>query len=128
MQAQHCRHPIRHPMSGFVKLFLAVALLALAWGIFGPRSPGGSRSRKDVATDDIVGFKEALERFRVDCGRYPTTSEGLAALVVPPLAMRGSPIWRGPYLDQITKETPGVILTFTGTQECITRMFTISLQ
>jgi len=36
--------------------------------------------------------------FQVDCGRYPTSEEGLAALLNrPPAIQEGH--WRGPYLD-----------------------------
>ena len=38
-------------------------------------------------------FKNALEMFRFDVGRYPTTEEGLSALVRNPGILQ----WRGPY-------------------------------
>lgn len=46
-----------------------------------------------------TGVKTAIGVYRIDMGDYPTTAEGLQALVTPPA---GSPVvanWRGPYLD-----------------------------
>ena len=46
------------------------------------------------------GFKSALGQFEVDCGRYPSTAEGLAALITRPTnTMTGR--WQGPYLEKI---------------------------
>jgi type II secretion system protein G len=59
-----------------------------------------------LATIDIakacVGSRgpigKALEAFRLDMGRYPTTSEGLEALFISPT--EGNKKWKGPYLDR----------------------------
>ncbi len=42
-------------------------------------------------------LKTPLTRYRIDLGDYPSTSEGLAALVVSPT--NAADKWRGPYLD-----------------------------
>ncbi len=52
-----------------------------------------SRSPERSAQITMNEFKGALETFRFDIGRYPTTEEGLSALVRNP----GIPQWRGPY-------------------------------
>ena len=41
-------------------------------------------------------LRGALQAYRLDIGRYPTTSEGIAALMHPP--PQASAFWRGPYL------------------------------
>ncbi len=46
----------------------------------------------------------ALERFRLDVGRYPSTAEGLAALLQAPAAATG---WGGPYLDRLSLDPWG---------------------
>jgi len=51
------------------------------------------------ARADIGGFKAALAQFKIGCGRYPTTEEGLAALIERPSAIPAAS-WRGPYLDR----------------------------
>jgi Type II secretion system (T2SS), protein G len=43
----------------------------------------------------LTKIKPALDAFEIDCGRYPTTTEGLLALVNNPGALP----WRGPYWD-----------------------------
>ena len=44
------------------------------------------------------GIKTALEIFKDDCGRYPTTAEGWKILIEPP-TYDSLKNWRGPYLD-----------------------------
>lgn len=45
------------------------------------------------------GLVAPLNKFKLDIGRYPTSDEGLSALVAPPLNVSGK--WKGPYLDEI---------------------------
>jgi len=55
-----------------------------------------------------LGFTKldlALDSFEVDNGRYPTESEGLSVLVVPPVDE--SLHWRGPYLKQLPTDQWG---------------------
>ena len=52
-------------------------------------------SQTEAAKLQIVDFVTALDIFRLDVRRYPSTSEGLQALIVQPVdATR----WHGPYL------------------------------
>ena len=58
--------------------------------------------RPPTATDYIIAqLRPAVNAFKVDCGRLPTTSEGLAALLSNP----GLATWRGPYLASATVPT-----------------------
>ena len=59
-------------------------------------SPNAEKARRSAALADIANIKTALSIFEVDVGRYPTTEEGLAALLKAPQALSGE--WRGPYL------------------------------
>lgn len=56
------------------------------------------RSRAGIAKLQLDQLEGALGLFRFEVGRYPTTSEGLDALVRNP----GVPDWAGPYLDKMT--------------------------
>src|ERR1035438_5747982 len=47
-------------------------------------------TRQGVRSGDVM---EALSRFEADCGRFPSTGEGLSALIRDP----GAPGWKGPY-------------------------------
>ena len=50
-----------------------------------------------IFVDDTMNAP--LFRFRIDNGRYPTSEEGLAALIEAPSVLKSS--WKGPYLEQI---------------------------
>jgi type II secretion system protein G len=48
-----------------------------------------------VTRAHVASYETALNEFALDAGRYPTTAEGLAALVQQPPGLRG---WKGPYV------------------------------
>jgi len=58
----------------------------------------GAKSLPAAARTQIIVLEGALEAFRMDHGRYPTTDEGLAALVEPPQALKGTKYPAGGYL------------------------------
>jgi len=75
---------------------LALSFFLIISGVAYGRS---DRARLTVARVDIVGIKTAFDAFAIDCGRYPTTSEGFAALSNCPTNISPNR-WRGPYLDR----------------------------
>lgn len=81
-----------------LELLVVVVILGLLAAYVGPRffSQIG-RSETAVAKSQITAFERALDAYRVDMGQYPTTGEGLAALVRNP---GGSKRWQGPYLQK----------------------------
>ena len=54
-------------------------------------------AKKGQAKTQIGEFEGALDLFRLDAGRYPTTEEGLEALRTRPQGLRN---WDGPYLKK----------------------------
>ena len=62
--------------------------------------------RPHAALTDIANLKVALNAFEVDCGRFPTTAEGLAPLIARPTNIPEAK-WRGPYLEDIPKDPWG---------------------
>ena len=84
--------------SGFtlIELLVVLAIIGLLAGLVGPqvmKHLGGAKTKATkVQIEDLAG---ALDMYRMDNGRYPTTSEGLNALVEKPSSARG---WNGPYL------------------------------
>jgi general secretion pathway protein G len=90
----------RDARGGFtlIELLVVLVILSLVMGLVGPRvlSYLGS-SREKAAKLQIESFAAALDLFYLDNGRYPTTSEGLSALVKRPGA---ADRWSGPYLQQ----------------------------
>lgn len=80
-----------------IELLLVVVILAILATIVVPRFTGRSpQARKAAAQASISNMKVALNSFEVDCGRYPTSQEGLAALLEQPNGVNG---WSGPYLE-----------------------------
>jgi general secretion pathway protein G len=79
-----------------VELLVVLTIISLILGLVGPRVLGYlGESRVKAAKLQIENFGSALDLFSVDAGRYPTTSEGLEALVQRPPTVQA---WNGPYL------------------------------
>ncbi|MFZ6049095.1 type II secretion system major pseudopilin GspG [Pseudomonas sp. CR3202] len=93
----------RRTIHGFTLLELLVVLvvLGLLAGIVAPKYFNQlGRSETKVARAQIEGLVKALDIYRLEVGRYPSTEQGLTALVSAP---SDEPRWAGPYLQ---KEVP----------------------
>lgn len=80
-----------------IELLVVLAILGLLAGLVGPRvlaQLGGAKSK--TAALQISDVDKSLELLKLDVGRFPTTEEGLAALVTRPASMAAG--WSGPYL------------------------------
>jgi general secretion pathway protein G len=93
------RRPTRvHSEGGFtlVEMLVVIAIIGLVMGLVGPRVLSYLGDAKVKAAKlQIESFGSALDLFYLDVGRYPSVSEGLAALVERPA---NTPVWNGPYL------------------------------
>jgi general secretion pathway protein G len=79
-----------------VEMLVVLTIIALVLGLVGPRVLNYlGESRSKTAKLQIESFGSALDLFYLDAGRYPTTAEGLAALVQRPT---GAQVWNGPYV------------------------------
>jgi general secretion pathway protein G len=82
-----------------IELLLVLVILGVLAVLVVPRFTGtAERAKKQAASTQIETFKMALGRFEVDCGKFPTTDEGLKALIEQPSSVKG---WQGPYLDSV---------------------------
>ena len=87
------------PSSGgftLIELLVVLAILTMLAGLVGPRVLGllgGAKSK--TAGVQIADIEKALEIYKLDVGRFPSTEEGLDALTKKPGSANG---WSGPYL------------------------------
>ncbi len=97
------RESMRQKKRGFTffEILVVVTIIGLLAALVGPRLWGKiSGGKQTAAKAQIELFGTALDAFRLDTGRYPTTEEGLKALREKP---SGVETWSGPYLP---KEIP----------------------
>lgn len=82
-----------------IELIVVLVILGLLATVVGPKVMDRlGRGKAEIAKLQIDQLEGALGLFRFDVGRYPTTSEGLRALISDP----GIQNWSGPYLDKQT--------------------------
>jgi general secretion pathway protein G len=87
-----------------IELLVVILIIGLLTGIVAPRFMSQiSRSEVTTARAQMDAFRKAVEAFRIDNGRYPTTAEGLDALVRAPA---GAARWHGPYLQSAIPPDP----------------------
>jgi general secretion pathway protein G len=81
-----------------IELLLVMVILAILAAVVVPRFTNRAEQAKQTAAmTDISNIGVALDAYEVDCGRYPTSDESLAALVTAPPSAQG---WKGPYLKK----------------------------
>jgi general secretion pathway protein G len=84
-----------------LELLVVIVIIGLLAGFVAPRyfSQVG-KSEIQVEKAQIDAFEKALDQYRLDTRRYPSTDQGLKALIEKPA---NEPQWNGPYLR---KEVP----------------------
>ena len=81
-----------------IELLVVLAILGMIVGLVGPRVMKHlGTAKSDTARLQIVDLGAALDLFYLENGRYPTTQEGLTALVQKPADLDN---WNGPYLKK----------------------------
>lgn len=93
--------------SGFtlLELLVVIVIIGLLAAYVGPKyfSQLG-KSEVTIARAQIEAFEKSLDTYRLDVGRYPSTEEGLAALLAAPATAGGK--WNGPYLKKAVPPDP----------------------
>jgi general secretion pathway protein G len=92
------RRPGRHGERGFtlVEILVVITIIGMIMALVGPRVLNYlAESKVKAAKIQIESLSSALDLYYLDVGRYPSTSEGLAALAQQP---GGVQTWNGPYL------------------------------
>ncbi len=99
---KQCTHTIKPSKNkaGYTltELLVVLVILGLVMGLIAPKfigQIGGARTK--TAAAQVTNLASAVEFFYLDMGRYPSTLEGLTALLSPP---PDSDTWNGPYLKR----------------------------
>ncbi len=87
-----------------LELLVVVTIIGLLAAYVGPKyfSQLG-RSEQGIARAQVEAFARALDTYRLEVGRYPTTEEGLNALLLRPA---NTAKWNGPYLQKAVPPDP----------------------
>ena len=87
-----------------IELLLVLVILAVLAAVVVPKFTRRSeQARLTAAATDIANLEVAMDAFEVDCGRYPTTEEGLKALIEQPSNANN---WYGPYIKRGVPKDP----------------------
>ncbi len=91
----------------FIEIMVVVAIIAILASIVVPRLVGRVDEAAAVkARADIAALKSALNTYRLDNFTYPSTDQGLKALVSRPSGQPEAPNWKG-YIEHLPKDPWG---------------------
>jgi general secretion pathway protein G len=88
---------MRRAMRGMtlIEILVVLVLIGIVMGIVGGNFLGkGEKAKSDAAKIEINQIVQTLDLYKLETGRYPTTQEGLQALITAPSGVAN---WNGPY-------------------------------
>ncbi|OGP73765.1 MAG: type II secretion system protein GspG [Deltaproteobacteria bacterium RBG_16_49_23] len=81
-----------------IEIMIVIIIIGLMAGLVAPRLMDKlTQAKHKAAKAQVALYGTALDTFRLDVGRYPTTEEGLKVLREKP---PGVEMWKGPYLSK----------------------------
>lgn len=102
---------VRHPQVGFtlLEVMVVVVILGILAALVVPKIISRpDEARVIAAKQDIAGIMQALKLYRLDNQRYPTTEQGLQALVTRASSAPVPPNWKaGGYVERLPKDPWG---------------------
>ena len=83
-----------------IEILVVLVLIGIVMGIVGGNFLGkGEKAKGDAAKIEINQIGQTLDLYKLEVGRYPTTQEGLQALITAPSGVAN---WNGPYWKNAT--------------------------
>jgi len=83
-----------------IEILVVLVLIGVVLGIVGGNFIGkGEKAKADAAKIEIGQISQTLDLYKLEIGRYPTTQEGLQALISAPAGVTN---WNGPYWKKST--------------------------
>jgi len=85
-----------------IEIMLVVIIIGILVAMLVPNIAGRSEQARKTATrtDIESNLSTALDLYKMDIGQYPTTEQGLSALLTQPTASPIPTQWNGPYLKK----------------------------
>jgi general secretion pathway protein G len=91
------RQSMRDAQDGMtlIEILVVLVLIGIVLGIVGGNFIGkGEKAKADAAKIEMGQISQTLDLYKLEVGRYPTTQEGLQALISAPAGVSN---WNGPY-------------------------------
>lgn len=105
------------PRAGFtlLEVMVVIVILGVLASLVVPNLLGNKeKADRQKAISDIVALENALDMYRLDNGRYPTTEQGLEALIQQPANMADSRNYRtGGYIKRLPKIRGAMIISIS---------------
>ena len=105
------RAPVRAATRGFtlIEIMVVVVIMGILAALIVPKLMGRTDDARIIAAkQDIATVMQGLKLYKLDNQRYPTTEQGLQALVAKPTSGPAANGWKtGGYLDKLPKDPWG---------------------
>jgi len=98
------KHKKKEMGFSLIELLIVMVIMGLLAALVGPRMFGKvGKSKQNAARSQMALFETALDTYRLDVGKYPSTEQGLKALRTKP---SDDEKWDGPYLPKAVPKDP----------------------